>query len=194
MSKSMFADLEKWEARKEGLAARRFLPRESINMFSKRITEKVMELPEVIAAKEVFCYAAMIDEVQTVDLMQALLDAGKNICIPLIRCRGSMEAVRVTSFDDLETGKYGILTVKPGREILVKAAEIDCAIIPGSAFGRDQSRVGMGGGFYDRFLLLTKKAKRVGVCFGCQLKDTVPVERHDLFMDVIVTESELIKK
>lgn len=190
----MFADLEKWEARKEGLAARRFLPRESINEFSKRITDEVLKLPEITAAKEVFCYAAMIDEVQTADLMQALLDAGKNICIPMIRCRGSMEAVRVTAFDDLETGKYGILTVKPDREVLVQPVEIDCAIVPGSAFGRDFSRVGMGGGFYDRYLLQAKNAKRIGVCFSCQLKDTVPVERHDLFMDVIVTESELIKK
>lgn len=192
MKYSQTADLEKWDSRKKGLTARRNLSREQNRLYSDELVKRVLALDEVAKATSVFCYVAMPDEVQTLELMEKLLQAGKVVSIPLIRCRGKMEAAEVASIDSLVPGKYGILTIEEGKEVLVDPKTIDCAIVPGSAFGRNGSRVGLGGGFYDRYLLKTPKAKRIGVCFDCQLSDEVPVERHDIFMNMVITEKDNI--
>ena len=188
-----FADLEKWETRKKGLAARRELSTEFINDSSKKILNKLLSIDEVKNSSVVFCYAAMSDEVQTDELITELIKAGKKVSIPLIRSRGIMDAALVESVDLLVPGPCGVLSINPGDAVMVDPATIDCAIIPGSAFGRDGSRVGLGGGFYDRYLLKTPHAERIGICFDCQLQDKVPVEKHDIFMKMVVTEKEIIK-
>ena len=55
--------------------------------------------------------------------------------------------------------------------------------------------MGYGGGFYDRFLPLTRPdAARVGVGFDLQLIDRdLPSGHFDLRLDVIVTESEVLR-
>ena len=187
-------EMDKWQYRKDGLQKRRDLDRSINYLFSQTIADSLLEIPVFQKAKCVFCYASMADEVQTVDLLNKMLAEVKKVCIPLILKRGHMNAARVPSVDDFEEGKYGILTVKEDKQIIVDPEEIDCAIIPGTAFGRDGSRVGMGGGFYDRFLLKAKNATRIGICFEFQISDTVPVEKHDLFMDMIITEKAVYKR
>ena len=61
--------------------------------------------------------------------------------------------------------------------------------VPGLAFGRDGSRLGYGGGFYDQALAETA-ALRVGVAGSWALVDAVPTEPHDARLDAVVTEAE----
>lgn len=187
------AEMDKWTYRKNGLEKRRALETTLNEMLSKKVRGLLSRVPEFKDSTCVFCYVSMSDEVQTVELLKNMLSMGKKVCVPLIRSRGIMDAAVVSSMDDFEEGKYGILTVKNEKASVIDPKEIDCAIVPGTAFGRDGSRVGMGGGFYDRYLLKTNGANRIGICFSCQIFDKVPVEKHDLFMDLIVTEKEIIK-
>ena len=69
----------------------------------------------------------------------------------------------------------------------VSAEETDVALLPGVGFGRDGSRLGQGGGWFDR-ALSGSRATLVGVCFGCQVVDEVPVEAHDVAMAWIANE------
>ena len=46
--------------------------------------------------------------------------------------------------------------------------------------------MGFGGGFYDRFLEYTR-AFRVGLVYDCLLLDEVPMEAHDVRVDVVIT-------
>lgn len=67
--------------------------------------------------------------------------------------------------------------------------EVDVVIVPGVAFTVDGRRLGQGGGWYDRFLAgLREDAVAIGVCFAAQVVDDVPVEPHDVMLDVVVTE------
>jgi len=73
---------------------------------------------------------------------------------------------------------------------LVPPAEIDLILIPGLAFTRDGQRLGRGGGHYDRYLAsLPARAMKLGVCFQCQLVESLPVEAHDQRLHAIVTEN-----
>lgn len=67
----------------------------------------------------------------------------------------------------------------------------DLILVPGLAFTRDGHRLGRGGGYYDRWLATQRGIPTVGICFSCQLVDSLPVESHDLRVDAILTESGL---
>jgi 5-formyltetrahydrofolate cyclo-ligase len=65
-------------------------------------------------------------------------------------------------------------------------------LIPGLAFNRDGVRLGRGKGYYDR-LLKNYKGKKVGVAFSQQLWDgALPNEEHDIKMDYVITNEEVL--
>jgi 5-formyltetrahydrofolate cyclo-ligase len=66
---------------------------------------------------------------------------------------------------------------------------VDVVILPGVAFSRSGSRLGQGGGWYDRFLAqIRPDCAVVGVAFTEQLLDDLPVEDHDITMHHVVTQ------
>ena len=65
--------------------------------------------------------------------------------------------------------------------------------MPGVAFDRKANRLGRGKGFYDRLLAQTH-ALKIGICYDLQLLDEIPAEPHDIKMDIIVTENNIIYK
>jgi 5-formyltetrahydrofolate cyclo-ligase len=71
-------------------------------------------------------------------------------------------------------------------------------VVPGLGFGRDGSRMGYGGGYYDRFLSDLReseaepKALVVGFGFELQVFDSLPVEPHDQRVDLLATDSGII--
>ncbi len=55
-----------------------------------------------------------------------------------------------------------------------------------------KARLGLGGGYYDRYLPKLTQARRVALIFDGQVVDDVPVEEHDQFVDELVTEQRSI--
>ena len=99
-----------------------------------------------------------------------------------------MLAIKLNSFDDMTEGNYGILEPKHTTPKIDENL-IDLAFIPGLAFDKRGGRVGYGGGFYDRFMNnMRKEAKKIGLAYNFQILDEVPMEKHDLFIDGIITD------
>ena len=59
-------------------------------------------------------------------------------------------------------------------------------MVPGVAFDRMGNRMGRGRGFYDRLLMSTPRAVKVGVAYGFQMLDEIPVEPHDVKMNAVI--------
>jgi len=94
----------------------------------------------------------------------------------------------------LQPGPWKLLEPDPAQCPVVPPQDIDLLVIPGMAFTRTGGRLGRGGGFYDRFLTgVHPRAVKVGVCFGIQLVDAVPLEAHDHEVDWVVTESDVVR-
>ncbi len=182
----------KKELRRRMLTARRQLSASERDQYSEQIVQRLTVRIEYQEAACVFCYAAMTDEVQTQAFLEQMLTEGKTVCLPLITGKGVMEAVGLPSMDALMTGEYGILTVRPEQRHLVDPARIDCVLVPGAAFARDGARLGMGGGYYDRFLPRAVHAKRLALTFSCQLTENIPMQERDCRVDAILTENEWI--
>ncbi len=120
-------------------------------------------------------------------LTQALAD-GKRVAVPLITSPKEFVAVRLRDMQNFALDRYGIRTApQPVQEVAPET--IDLALVPGVAFGRDGSRLGMGAGYYDRFLLKAVRAVRMGVAYDSLLQDILPTEAYDVGMHFLVSES-----
>ncbi len=137
-------------------------------------------------------YISMAEEVQLRKILETALAQKKTLAIPLIVGRGEMESVILPDFDALEIGEFGIATVKENLREFVDAAKIDCVIVPGAAFDIHGNRLGLGGGFYDKFLTRAVNAKKIALAFDFQVIEKIPAEPNDSPVDIIITEKRII--
>lgn len=170
---------------------RRALDPELLLRDSAAICSRLLELPELRRARTVFCYVSCGGEVETHRLIGHLLKQGKTVLVPRCGARGLMDCVPITFLGDLRPGTYGILEPPPGAPA-VPAASVDFAIVPAVACGRDGSRLGQGGGYYDRFLQQTGCAF-AALCTEAFLLPHVPCEAHDRNMKIIVTQQRVLR-
>lgn len=154
---------------------------------AQAVAARILALPAYQSARTVMTYAAARGEIALEAVMADALLRGKALALPLCTGPGRMQARRVTDLSRLRPGRYGI--PEPGPDCPELAPEtIDLILVPGVAFDPRGGRVGQGGGYYDRFLPLSR-ALRVGVCPEFALLDRVPVRAHDQRMDAVVTPS-----
>ena len=65
-------------------------------------------------------------------------------------------------------------------------------LVPAVACGVDGTRLGMGAGYYDRYLERVSLEKRVSVLWDFQVMDSVPNGIYDKYISKIVTEKRII--
>lgn len=80
--------------------------------------------------------------------------------------------------------------VDQAEEVLLP--QIHGFLIPGLGFDKRGGRLGQGKGFYDR-MLEEYKGVKIGVTFKDFVLKEVPMEKHDVLMDVVVTDEGIIK-
>ena len=184
---------DKRDIRKELLAARNSMTEEEVAAGSRAVVRRLIRLDAIRGASTVMVYLAFGSEVVADDLIRWGWSEGKRIAVP--RCDPAdreLIACRIEGFDELERGHYGIREPKGDRLRPVPPDQIDAVVVPAVAFDRQGNRLGYGGGYYDRFLPAALRAARVGAAFACQIAAEIPVGRHDIPMDCIVTDREVI--
>ncbi len=96
---------------------------------------------------------------------------------------------RTTAFNEW-CRSNGKAVAVPEDDPVPDAAFIDVMIVPGTAFTAAGQRLGQGGGWYDRFLPGRRTdCVTIGVCFEPQLVDRIPIESHDVVLDLVVTDA-----
>ena len=71
----------------------------------------------------------------------------------------------------------------------------DILFVPLVAFDKELNRLGYGGGFYDRYIQKISKIKKivkVGLAFSFQKLKTIPSDKHDKKLDIIITEKDIV--
>lgn len=173
--------------RREFLSKRAAVPHDERDRQSHELIKKFLATEIYRGAKIIMAYASTPDELQLDELFAACFDDKKILAIPFIVGKGEMQAVEVPSFDALEVGAFNILTVKRELRKFIVPAQIDCVIVPGAAFDMSGGRLGLGGGYYDRFLPLAVNAKKIALAYDFQLVDSLPLETHDAKIDGVLT-------
>ena len=88
---------------------------------------------------------------------------------------------------DLEVGPFGMLQPEAEAESLVP----DVLFVPLVGFTPSLSRLGQGGGHYDRWLAEHPPALAVGLAWDAQVRDALPTEAHDKPLDAVVTPTRI---
>lgn len=137
-------------------------------------------------AGTVYCYASVRGEAGTGALIDWYLSEGVRVALPRTEIQGEEKRIRfyyIRSRAELVTGRFHIPEPPPGSE---PAKEQSAPVLtPGLAFSEDCSRLGYGGGFYDRFFESEPRHMRIGVCYGFQVVRAMEREAHDRRMDVV---------
>ena len=176
--------------RREVLEARDALAPDLRERWGERIADRAIELPETRAARAVMLFSSFGSEVPTAPMIEQLRERGITVALPRIEDRDLVPVAYVPG-DPVRTTSFG--ATEPVGPDLLDGAAIDVVVVPGVAFDRSGSRIGYGGGYYDRFLRdLT--AFRVGIAFSLQVVDgRLPGGNFDLPVHAIVTEEETIR-
>lgn len=174
------------------LEAREQHTNEELAQMSESVVNHLWRMPEVAKASLLMGYLSFGREISLDAFIKRAQLVGKRICVPRI-CDKHNAIIRANLLVDIQavdTAEFGIRT--PRAECYVQPEVIDVVLVPGVAFSRTGQRLGMGRGYYDRFLLTTK-AVRIGICAAYNLLDTVPVDEHDACMDYLVSPAGIIK-
>lgn len=181
----------KQRLRAEGFARRDALAPEARHAASLAIAERLLALPELADLEPVGAYWPMRSEVDPRPAMEALVAKGRIVALSQIRHPElSWRAWRPD--DMLVHGGFGVR--EPGPD----AAEVfpHALLVPLCAFDRTGGRLGYGKGHFDRSIAGLSGRHRlltVGVAFAVQEIDAVPCEPHDRRLDLVVTESEVVR-
>ncbi len=161
--------------------------------FSKIIIKKFLKYFEQILKnkKNIMLYISFKSEVETKSLIKFLLKKKLKVYVPVI-IDEKVHPVRLKVNDKFKKGKFNIL--EPAKKIkLTNFNLLDIIIIPGICFDKKGNRIGFGKGYFDRFLSkLDKKIIKIGFAFSKQIVKKIPAKKHDIKMDYIITEREII--
>lgn len=189
--------VERRQLRRRLLAERMGLAPADRRRLSEQIVDTLTALPHMQQSQTVLIYCSYRSEVETLVLLQRCLEAGKTVCVPLtVPAQSRLLAVAIKNpLTDLGPGYLGIPEPLPqlveSRE--VGADRLEAVVIPGAVFDRNGNRLGYGGGYYDRFLTQgAPQALRIGLAYSRQLVQTLPALGHDVPLDLLVTEMEVL--
>ena len=193
--------MEKRELRKLIRSEASMLSGEYIDAANAAIFERVIALPEYIAAGSLFSYVSCEREPDTRRIIRYALARGKRVYVPRITGSGRMEATRIDALDSLRPDRYGILTPVAGET--ASPSELEFSLIPCLSATPDGYRLGHGGGYYDRFFAPAARAESAPafgavmngavLCFERLLSAELPAGPHDVQFGIVVTETRILR-
>jgi len=150
---------------------------------SERLATFSIDLPP---ASPVAIYHAMASELDAEPLALALIEAGRVLCLPVVEQRdAALVFRRWIPGDPLEMDAGGCPAPLPLAEAVVP----ELILTPLLAFDDAGTRLGQGGGYYDRTFAALPHVTRVGLAYAGQRAERLPVEPHDIRLHGVLTET-----
>ncbi len=184
--RTVFPRLCKQLQRRTVLAKREALSDEYRSEASEKICNALLSLPEYLRAEKIMLFKAFRSEVDLSAFAARAQADGKELLYPCCTKERTLTALRPGKlwFRDA----FGIETPDPTDAVCTDPGEIDLILCPCAGFDGGGSRLGMGAGYYDRFLPRCTRAGKILIAFEAQRLDSVCTDRFDVPMDSAVTE------
>lgn len=137
-------------------------------------------------------YASRPGEPGTLMLLRELAAAGWSILLP--KLRKEPDWAWYEGQGRLAPG-WGQIPEPMGPALGAGAIALaEIIVVPALAVGRDGSRLGTGGGWYDRALPhRSPSAQVLVIARSDEVRDSLPTEPHDVAVDLVVTEHATLK-
>ncbi|BAI79974.1 5-formyltetrahydrofolate cyclo-ligase [Deferribacter desulfuricans SSM1] len=164
---------------------RKNLDRNFVEKTSKVITDNF--LSRYGGFDRYFLYVSFDNEVRTIELITHLKNMGKEVFLPIL-VNDEILAGYFEDFESMKKNRFGVL-----EPIKVTSEDyFDVVVAPGVVFDIECYRLGFGKGYYDRFLKKIQKKVCVGFAYDFQVIEKLPVEKHDVKLDAVLTEKREI--
>lgn len=169
---------------------RKKINEESFGAFSTAICERAFDVISDLGADTVLLFSPIGKEPNILPLAQNLIDRGVTVAFPISFTEDShLEFFTVSDLSELREGAYGIKEPPALRRAV--CTERSVCIVPALSFDMSGVRIGYGKGYYDRFLA-DFAGVGIGVVFSELLSESIPHDRYDIPVDLIITEGGVI--
>lgn len=187
----MISSTDRQELRQFFRERRRALDASQQREHALRVARHLLNNPVSWRCRRIGAYWANDGEVSLAPLLGELEYRNRLVALPVVSAGGRMAFYRYRRAIPMVVNRYGI--PEPGYgSAYVDGRSIDLILVPLVAFDEYGVRLGMGAGYYDRFLGALPKMLRprvIGVAHEVQRSsDPLPFQDWDIPLDGIVTE------
>lgn len=174
---------------------RRAIPQRQQAAAAVSVAQRLAAWPRFQRARCLTAYLAADGEIDPFSVIALAWQRGVRVHIPKLLADGGMTFIAYCPGSRLVQNRLGIAEPVTGRRC--NLAQIDCMLMPLVGFDRAGHRLGMGGGYYDRFLARTCQRRAampllVGVAHAGQELAHIDIAAWDVPVDAIVTDRALI--
>lgn len=180
----------KLELRESKLIKRYKLPADEMRTVMINVSEDVLDIINQKRRTQcVALYSAINKEIDMTFLAEMLMSKGIKVALPRVKVKNEPLTFNTWDLTPLHDKDAEGIPCSMGAEI-----RPDVFIVPLVAFTRDGHRLGYGSGYYDRtFGAIARDYLSIGVGYAFQETETFKTEAHDIPLDIIVTEKEIIE-
>ena len=176
--------------RRFGLNARQSVPEEEAQRLSLAICAKLADSAAYRNAEIILSYCPFGGEADVRFLNDRARRDGKTLALPICYDDGVLLAAVPHEADACAFGKFGIFAPIEDQSRILEPSALQLIITPCTAFeGSTRHRVGMGGGYYDRYLPRCTNAVCIAVAYEVQHISAFRADPWDIPLDAVVTET-----
>ncbi len=172
---------------------RKALDSRSLRYKNEKISDNLLNLPEIDYANRIAVYASLPLEAGTDSILTSLLDMHKEVVLPRVDGKELvLHKVSDLKRDLIPQGAFKIMEPDPAYCPVIPPDSVDLFILPGLGFDVFGSRVGYGIGYYDRLLSQSRAdALKIALAYEFQVVHAIQLKKYDVPMEMIVTEREV---
>lgn len=154
-------------------------------LICKRLLKHLSNQPHCTLAG----YFSVDGEVNIEPAMRALHDTGWTLAVPVVDSEqpGQMQFHRWNPTDALRRNRYGI--PEPVKQQALDS-QVSVMLVPLVAVDARGNRLGMGGGFYDRWLqrYTSPALQTIGIAYRYQRVDSLPLDHWDQPLGQVISD------
>ncbi len=189
------------ELRRQMRQARKALTLDEQQAASHSLLENLLPLADFNQAQNIALYLASDGEIDPQQVIEYCWQQGKNVYLPVLDPDNynHLLFVHYTTQTPMCFNKYQISEPATPYLQTLPAEQLDLVLLPLVAFDSSGSRMGMGGGYYDRSFAFKQEAshaadtpKLIGLAHALQQVDVLNVESWDIPLAAIATDEKVL--
>lgn len=185
------------ELRKKIRQARRRISRFEQKKSAQQVLNLLRSNPQFIHSQHVGLYLDAFGEIRTQQIIEYCFSVEKKVYLPVIcNMNQRLEWVRINKhlYRNKRFFHHRLGMREPMQSRGLHVSKLDLLIMPLLICDYRGTRIGMGGGYYDRTLATAyKKPYRLGLAHDLQLVETsLPREKWDQPVDALLTPTRLL--
>ncbi len=152
---------------------------------STAVCARIIALDQYQKAEHIALYRAVNGEI---DLSGLTILHGQTGYFPVMNADHTLTFLPITTDTVFINNRFGIAEPDVARELAIMPEQLDIIFLPVVAFDESGTRLGQGGGYYDRTLAHHCKSLLIGVAYAFQQQPFIEHQAWDVPLAAIITE------